>query len=117
LNKIVKIFAVLAVFILLTMQAVSATNFEKPEAHIWTKTLSAPVNSKVTFHDKSEGPVMWKKWYFGDSIIDTSTAKQVSHVYNTPGVYKVTLKVANYGKDNYDTDSLYIEIYKRSLFF
>jgi gliding motility-associated-like protein len=42
------------------------------------------------------------KWHFGDpgsGYNDSSTAQQPRHLYNTPGPYYISLKVANYSTD------------------
>jgi hypothetical protein len=62
-------------------------------------TAPSPVSGRaVSFTDASVGnPTSWS-WAFGDGA--TSTERNPSHVYATPGAYTVSLTVANaYGSD------------------
>jgi uncharacterized protein (TIGR02145 family) len=69
-----------------------------PTANFTETTTHTTVQKTVLFTDTSFGiPTSWK-WFFGDG--DSSTLKHPSHVYQTPGVYTVTLIVTNaHGSD------------------
>jgi PKD repeat protein len=69
-----------------------------PKANFTETTTHTTVQNTVLFTDTSFGiPISWK-WFFGDG--DSSTLKHPSHVYQTPGVYSVTLIVINaHGSD------------------
>jgi len=54
---------------------------------------NGPLPLTVRFTDQSTGPVESRLWDFGDG--DTSTQTHPEHVYNNPGIYDVTLFVAN----------------------
>ena len=58
---------------------------------------SAPLS--VAFSDSSTGPVLTRRWRFGDGA--TSAAPNVVHVYQSPGTYSVSLTV--YGPENAST--------------
>lgn len=54
---------------------------------------SGSIPLTVRFTDQSTGPVESRLWDFGDG--DTSTQIHPEHVYTEPGIYDVTLIVAN----------------------
>ncbi|MCX5771877.1 MAG: S8 family serine peptidase, partial [Candidatus Hydrogenedentes bacterium] len=67
---------------------------------------NAPVN--VQFSDLSTGaPAAWA-WDFGDG--ETSTEQNPLHEYDTPGVYTVTLTVANPCSENTEAKTGYINV-------
>lgn len=63
---------------------------------------------KVTFTDKSTGPITYRVWNFGDG--GSSTAKNPSHVYQTVGTYTVTLTIAGAGGTKSATKLKYIKV-------
>ncbi|MFO7722029.1 MAG: FISUMP domain-containing protein [Bacteroidales bacterium] len=69
-----------------------------PKAYFNETTTHTTVQKTVIFTDTSFGiPTSWR-WFFGDG--DSSTLKHPSHVYQTPGVYTVTLIITNaHGSD------------------
>jgi PKD repeat protein/C1A family cysteine protease len=63
----------------------------------------------VSFTDKSSGTITEWLWDFGDQ--QTSTDRNPSHTYNTPGTYTVTLIAANPGGSSTKVLSNYITVY------
>jgi PKD repeat protein len=60
----------------------------------------------VNFKDQSAGsPTSWN-WDFGDGT--TSTMRNPTHIYYTPGVYTVSLTVANASGTSTETETDYI---------
>jgi len=67
----------------------------------------------VTFIDQSTGnPTSWS-WDFGDG--NTSTERNPSHKYDTPGSYTVLLNASNNGGHNTNTQHAYIQVNDISL--
>lgn len=63
------------------------------QAHFTFLPNNGPIPLTVRFRDESIGPVDARFWDFGDG--DTSTQIHPEHVYTDPGIYDVTLIVAN----------------------
>jgi PKD repeat protein len=63
----------------------------------------------VNFTDQSTGPATWF-WTFDGGIPATSTEQNPTVVYNTPGVYEVSLAVSNPFGSNSLTQVGYIEV-------
>jgi hypothetical protein len=66
-----------------------------PQANFDAFPLSGPAPLPVNFINLSEGNYTSSLWDFGDGF--TSTATNPVHVYQTPGVYTVTLTVSGPG--------------------
>ncbi len=71
-----------------------------------TTTGNAPL--QVSFTDQSTGTVSTYAWSFGDG--QTSSLKNPSHIYPTPGTYTVQLTVNGPGGSNTQTRSGYITV-------
>lgn len=117
MNKLVKIFTVLAVLVLLTMPAlgvydakndhtvIRAPKVEKPVANLLVLPVdgnigfitSAQLYSTVILIDTSTGgQALWKKWYVDGKIISRSTAGRVDYyISDNTGNHKFTLRAAN----------------------
>ena len=65
------------------------------------------VGEPVTFTNTSTAPATIALWYFGDYRYGQGLATQ-SHVYKTPGIYTVMLKVTNDKQSNTKTMARYI---------
>ncbi len=58
-----------------------------------------------------DGKIVKYVWDFGDGSIVETTSPIITHIYNKPGIYKVTLTV--YDNDNYaDSTIRFVKIYK-----
>lgn len=85
---------------------VSAGN-DPPTAQFSAAPTSGFAPLTVNFTDQSTGATSWS-WDFGDT--GTSSAQNPSHVYNSPGLYTVTLTATNsYGSD-VETKTDYISV-------
>jgi len=71
---------------------------DAPVAAFIANTTGTYTGETVYFTDQSlNTPTSWS-WIFGDGI--TSTLQSPTHIYNTPGIYTVSLSVENeYGND------------------
>lgn len=68
------------------------------------------VNQPVLFFDDTYGPetIIWS-WDFGDG--NTSNLQNPTNIYNTPGIYTISLEVTNiYNRDAKETKFNYITI-------
>jgi PKD repeat protein len=82
-----------------------------PTADFLASPTSSPAPLTTQFTDLSlpgEGPIGSWSWSFGDG--GTSTEQNPSHVYTTPGVYDVSLTVANACGSDSETKSGYITV-------
>ncbi len=65
----------------------------------------------VTFSDTSTGPIVYRKWEFGNGNSATGNSASVGATYTNPGTYTVTLTIS----DGFDTLTLtkpnYIEVF------
>lgn len=59
------------------------------------------------FNDSDPSAISWK-WDFGDG--DSSNVKNPNHVYNTAGVYSVSLSISNGLNANTETKTSYISV-------
>jgi PKD repeat protein len=69
---------------------------------------TGPAPLTVTFTDTSTGPVLSRRWEFGDGT--SSSEQSPAHTYGSPGMYTVALTV--YGPENVSTlrRSRYVEV-------
>ena len=79
-----------------------------PTADFKAPTLSGVAPLVVDFDDFSAGEIDSWSWDFGDG--ETSTEANPSHTYTTPGLYTVTLEVANDCGRNAMVREDYIEV-------
>jgi PKD repeat protein len=80
----------------------------KPVAAFSATPTSGRLPLKVAFTDASTGSITTWAWDFGDS--STSTLRQPSHTYTTPGTYTVKLTVTGPGGGNTATETGYITV-------
>jgi PKD repeat protein len=78
----------------------------KPVAAVSATPTSGRLPLKVAFTDASTGSITTWAWDFGDG--STSTLRQPSHTYTTPGTYTVKLTVTGTGGSNTATKTGYI---------
>ncbi|HWQ44882.1 MAG TPA: PGF-pre-PGF domain-containing protein, partial [Methanosarcina barkeri] len=92
------------------MSDLSATNTLPPVAEFTANVTSGTVPLVVRFNDISTGGVAtsWL-WDFGDGI-DSKHATNATHTFTKPGIYNVTLTVANEAGNNTVTKPNYITI-------
>ena len=84
-----------------------------PTANFIGSPTSGGAPLTVYFTDQSTGtPSAWS-WTFGDG--GTSTAKNPSHVYNSPGLYTVTLTASNACGSDGETKANYINVTEQPL--
>lgn len=67
------------------------------------------VGQPVTFSNTSTGPFTGALWYFGDYVYGQGLGSQV-HVYRTPGIYTVRLRVTNNQQTNTMAKAGYIRV-------
>lgn len=72
---------------------VSQLQYEQPQADFSLDKPSVPVNATVSFTDLSSGPATSWLWNFGDGI--TSDIQHPTHIYQTPGMYTISMTVSN----------------------
>lgn len=85
-------------------------NAAPPVADFVADQVSVPVGSTVNFTDLTiNAPTSWS-WTFTGAATTTSTDQNPSIVYNTPGVYPVTLTASNGFGNNSITKTAYIEV-------
>lgn len=102
---------------------VSASNLGTGEIQIWRKVGPPPIEadfvaepvtvcagSSVSFTDLSVGPIDTWNWAFEGGSPATSTAQNPTIVYNTPGVYDVSLTVSVGALDDTKTKTNYINV-------
>lgn len=81
---------------------------DAPEAIFSATPLELEVGGTVVFSDLSlNSPTSWS-WDFGDG--GTSTDQSPSHVYNTAGIYTVSLTVTNVDGSDTETKENYITV-------
>ncbi|MCO5383494.1 MAG: PGF-pre-PGF domain-containing protein [Methanosarcina barkeri] len=92
------------------MSDLSATNILPPVAKFTANVTSGTVPLVVRLTDLSTGgvPTSWL-WDFGDGI-DSKHATNATHTFTKPGIYNVTLTVANGAGNNTVTKSNYITV-------
>ena len=76
-----------------TVSVTVGTAVQTVTAGFRASTYAVPAGTSVQFFDESTGNVTSRSWSFGDG--GTSTAKDPSHTYSTPGQYTVRLSVSN----------------------
>jgi PKD repeat protein len=81
------------------------TIYAKPKARFSVKDVCQGENVSIT--DSSTGSALKYLWNFGDGSVDT--ARKPVHVYDTAGLYKIKLYIANPG-GCYDTISHTIKV-------
>ena len=88
----------------------SSTVQNPPVAEFYAKVTSGTVPLVVLFTETSTGgiPTSWL-WNFGDGI-DSKHAMNATHTFTKPGVYNVTLTVANEAGNSTVTKSNYITV-------
>jgi hypothetical protein len=92
---------------------VNNTTVEPTEPDIPTAAFSASIRSgvmpiKVTFTDLSTGPIISRKWTFGDGY--SSTMKNPTHTYKKVGNFNVSLTVKNAAGNDKLTKNAYIVV-------
>jgi len=89
---------------------ITKTNFISvvltPVANFTAAPQSGPAPLLVQFTDTSDGDPIRYSWQFGDQI--TSTEKNPYHLYESPGIYTVSLTVSN--REGSDTKTIPIEV-------
>ncbi len=86
------------------------TNPDAPQAAFVASATTATAPSTITFTDQStNNPTTWN-WVFEGGIPNTSTERNPSVAYNTPGIYTVTLVVTNGAGNDVLTKEAYINI-------
>ncbi|HOS82930.1 MAG TPA: PKD domain-containing protein [Methanolinea sp.] len=87
---------------------ITVSNIPSPVSEFTASPRSGTMPLTVNFIDQSTGnPVSWS-WDFGDG--STSTERNPSHTYQTPGTYTVRLNVTNNGGYNVNTKPAYIVV-------
>ncbi len=85
---------------------------EAPDANFESNVQQACLGWEVSFYDLStESPTQWE-WTFEGGTPSTSTDKNPSVTYNTPGVYSVTLTAKNANGQDTETKQSYITVYE-----
>ena len=83
---------------------------QKPIAAFSANKTNPTAGDTVVFTDQSTNtPTSWA-WSFPGGTPNTSTVKNPSIVYNTPGTYNVTLTATNAGGNNVLTKNSYITV-------
>ena len=86
---------------------------DKPSAAFAAQPLSGVRPLEVQFTDNSTGNISSWSWNFGDG--STSTEKNPLHIYNTPGLFTVTLLVSDGTNENTKINTNYISVYDNNL--
>ena len=86
------------------------TNLRTLTADFVASATTICAGSTVNFSDLSIGNAISRTWTFPGGTPSTSTAVSPSVVYNTPGVYDVTLQVSDGTTTNTITKSAYINL-------
>jgi PKD repeat protein len=87
-----------------------ATSCTKPSASFTASTTTAAVGAPIVFTNTSSDDRQ-AMWDFGDGTGSTSTEKTISHIYQLPGTYNVSLTATTKsGKKPSDATSMMITI-------
>ncbi|UCG55021.1 MAG: PKD domain-containing protein, partial [Dehalococcoidia bacterium] len=74
-----------------------------PQASFSATPASGQVPVEVHFEDKSSGSIAKRQWDFdGDGVADSSS-RNPKFTYTKAGIYKVSLTVSKYGRQETDT--------------
>jgi PKD repeat protein len=89
-------------------KTITVTTPAAPVAAFSATPTSGPAPLAVTFTDASTGSITTWAWDFGDG--STSTLRQPTHTYTTPGTYTVKLTVSGANGSNTATKAGYITV-------
>ena len=82
--------------------------YQPAQANFVASPLGGVAPLQVTFTDQSSGDISAWSWEFGDG--EGSVVQNPVHLYQTPGVYSVTLRVNGAGGESTRTQPAYITV-------
>jgi PKD repeat protein len=88
------------------------TVYDVPDADFTANDTSGGVPQSVRFIDQSAGYVTSWTWSFGDGDTTGRHERNPRHIYNSPGLFSVTLQASNPYASDYLTIPDYIHVYE-----
>ena len=105
-------YLIIALITLLPISCVEEPdNTPEPEADFEASATSVLAGTSVEFSDLSEGPPETWSWSFNGGTPTTSNEQSPEVVYETPGLYNVSLTVSNSAGEDTETKSEYIQVF------